>query len=148
MQTASFIQHPNSGLFVYLLMQSTHSKGNQHLHIYIYKNCNIPKGTRCRKFPTVQLGQKGSYQRKVLVSVFGSVGNQYSRYLTLRAHEKALTLHVDLGKTNEILLKQASEPKRLGLTWNTQLITLAQFGSVKLSSIFMVFYLGRLFSDR
>ena len=129
-------------------MQSTHSKGNQHLHIYIYKNCNIPKGTRCRKFPSVQLGQKGGYQRKVLVSVFGSVGNHYSRYLTLRGHEKALTLHVDLGKTNEILLKQASEPKRLGLTWNTQLITLAQFGSVKLSSIFMVFYLGRLFSDR
>ena len=129
-------------------MQSTHSKGNQHLHIYIYKNCNIPKGTRCRKFPTVQRGQKGGYQRKVLVSAFGSVGNQYSRYLTLRPHEKALTLHVDLGKTNEILLKQASEPKRLGLTWNTQLITLAQFGSVKLSSIFMVFCLGRLFFDR
>ena len=84
----------------------------------------------------------------MLVSVFGPVGNQYSRYLTLRAHEKALTLHVDLGKTNEILLKHASEPKRLGLTWNTQLITLAQFGSVKLSSIFMVFYLGRLSSDR
>ena len=44
-------------------------------------------------------------ERKVLVSVFGSVGNHYSRYLTLRGHEKALTLHVDLGKTNEILLK-------------------------------------------
>lgn len=29
--------------------------------------------------------------------------------------KKALTLHVDLGKTNEILLKQASEPKRLEL---------------------------------
>lgn len=140
MQTASFIQHPNSGLFVYLLMQSTHSKGNQHLHIYIYKNCNIPKGTRCRKFPTVQLGQrKGKCLFRFLVRSETSI---------LDTHEKALTLHVDLGKTNEILLKQASEPKRLGLTWNTQLITLAQFGSVKLSSIFMVFYLGRLFSDR
>lgn len=78
----------------------------------------------------------------MLVSVFGSVGNLYSRCLTPCAlMKKALALHVDLGKTNEILI-------RLGLIWNTQLITLAQFGSVILSSFFMIFCLGRFYSDR
>ena len=78
----------------------------------------------------------------MLVSVFGPVGNQYSRYLTLRAHEKALTLHVDLGKTNEILLKQASEPKRLTRAYMEY--TADNLGPVWLSQTFVNFH-GFLF---